>query len=334
MRFVIYGAGAVGGAIGARLAARGADVALIARGAHAAAMRERGLAIVTPRGESIVRVHVAEHPRDLAWTGDEVVILAVKSQDTAAALEALAAAAPPSIEVACAQNGIANERAALRRFARVAAVYVWVPAEHLEPGVVRVYGAERDGILDVGRYPHGTDARIEAFAAAFAGTPFESVARPDIMAWKHRKLLVNLANAVDAACGGVTSDAAREVICLARAEGAAALAAAGLAVISAEEETARRGDRFAPGPIAGAPRGGGSSWQSLQRGGGIGAGEPERAGGRIEADYLNGEIVLLGRLHGVPTPANELLQRTANELAHDRRPPGSVDAAELLRRLS
>ena len=56
-------------------------------------------------------------------------------------------------------------------------------------------------------------------------------------------------------------------------------------------------------------------------------------GGTVEVDYLNGEIVLLGRLHGVPTPVNELLQRTANELARARRPPGSLDAAELLRRV-
>ena len=55
--------------------------------------------------------------------------------------------------------------------------------------------------------------------------------------------------------------------------------------------------------------------------------------GSIEADHLNGEVVLLGRLHGVPTPVNELLQRTANELARAHRPPGSADAADLLRRL-
>ncbi|HWU87168.1 MAG TPA: 2-dehydropantoate 2-reductase N-terminal domain-containing protein [Kofleriaceae bacterium] len=321
-RFVIYGAGAVGGAIGGRLAARGADVVLIARGAHAAALRDRGLSIVTPAGTATAGPPVVEHPRELAWTGDEVVILAMKSQDTVPALDALTACAPPAIEVVCAQNGIANERAALRRFARVAAMYVWIPAELAAPGVVRIYGAARDGIVDVGCYPRGTDAGIAAIAAAFDGTPFESAPRADIMAWKHRKLLTNLGNAVDAACGGVTTDAACELVERARAEGAVAFAAAGLPVISLEEETARRGDRFPHGAIDGARRRGGSSWQSLARG-----------AGTIEADYLNGEIVLLGRLHGVATPVNELLQRTANEQARARRPPGTVDAAELLRRL-
>ena len=49
----------------------------------------------------------------------------------------------------------------------------------------------------------------------------------------------------------------------------------------------------------------------------------------MEADHLNGEVVLLGRLHGVPTPVNELLQRTANRMARNREAPGSVPVAEL-----
>jgi 2-dehydropantoate 2-reductase len=49
----------------------------------------------------------------------------------------------------------------------------------------------------------------------------------------------------------------------------------------------------------------------------------------VEVDLLNGEIVLLGRLHGVPTPVNELLQRVANDLARRGAPPGSVPVAEL-----
>ncbi len=71
-------------------------------------------------------------------------------------------------------------------------------------------------------------------------------------------------------------------------------------------------------PIAGERRGGGSSWQSLARG-----------TGSIEADLLNGEIVLLGRLHGIDTPVNALIQRVANDLARSRTPPGSLTEDEL-----
>src|SRR5262245_65428275 len=129
MRFVIYGAGAIGGTIGGRLAGR-AEVTLIARGAHAAAIRDRGLRVVSPEREACVRVPVVEHPRDIGWRGDEVVVLAVKSQHADAALGELAATAPPEIAVVCAQNAVANERAALRRFEHVIAMCVMMPAQH------------------------------------------------------------------------------------------------------------------------------------------------------------------------------------------------------------
>ena len=53
----------------------------------------------------------------------------------------------------------------------------------------------------------------------------------------------------------------------------------------------------------------------------------------MEADLLNGEIVLLGRLHGVATPVNALLQQVANELAAAQAPPASLTEADLLARL-
>ncbi len=76
-------------------------------------------------------------------------------------------------------------------------------------------------------------------------------------------------------------------------------------------------------PVGGQRRGGGSSWQSLARG-----------TRRIEADYLNGEVVLLGRLHGVDTPVNEVLQRVANCLARQERPPASMSLEELMAELA
>jgi 2-dehydropantoate 2-reductase len=71
--------------------------------------------------------------------------------------------------------------------------------------------------------------------------------------------------------------------------------------------------------IPGWPRTGGSSWQSVKRG-----------TGDIETDFLNGEIVLLGGLHGIPTPANRVCQRLARRLIHERLPVGSFDAGGVL----
>jgi 2-dehydropantoate 2-reductase len=323
MRFVIYGAGAVGGAIGGRLAQHGHEVVLIARGAHAAALRSDGLRLASPDGTVVVRPPIAEHPSEVGLTSADVVVLAMKSQDTAAALSELVACAPPDITVVCAQNGVANERTALRDFAGVVAMCVMLPATHLEPGLVEVASAPTTGLLDVGCYPGGTDEQVVAVAAALSNSTFESVPRDDVMRWKHTKLLMNLANAIEAVTGNVRDDAeAAELVQRARAEGVAAYRAAGIDFASPEEDAARRGDKLQLRRVAGRRRGGGSSWQSLERG-----------TGTIEADYLNGEIVLLGRLHGVATPVNAMLQRVANELARAQQPPGSLTARELVARI-
>jgi 2-dehydropantoate 2-reductase len=138
------------------------------------------------------------------------------------------------------------------------------------------------------------------------------------MRWKYAKLLLNLGNAIEALCGRV--EGIDEIFALARAEGEAVLHAAGIPFASASEDRDRRVGTFEVGEVAGRPRGGGSSWQSLARG-----------TGSVEADHLNGEIVLLGRLHGVPTPVNELARRLVNRAAHDRTPPGSLTPAALLK---
>lgn len=102
------------------------------------------------------------------------------------------------------------------------------------------------------------------------------------------------------------------------AEGEAVLSAAGIAVAGRDEDARRRADWIRPAPVGGQSRPGSSLWQSLHR-----------RTGTIEADYLNGEIVMLGRLHDVPTPVNTLLRRLAYELVAGRRPPGAMSADEL-----
>jgi 2-dehydropantoate 2-reductase len=311
MRFVVHGAGAVGGVIGARLFQRGHDVTLIARGAHYEAIRDRGLRLDTPDESVTLPIPVAARPAEVAFTGDEVVLLAMKTQDTAAALTELSAVAPPETVVACAQNGVENERLALRLFPRVYGVCVLLPAAFDEPGVVETYMAPVTGRLDVGRYPRGDDETARSLAAAFADATFEAEARADVMRYKYGKLLTNLGNAVEAIIG--PGEEGREVTRLAREEGAACLRAAGVDAADGVTVLARAR------PVNGRDRLGGSTYQSLRRG-----------TGRTEADYLNGEIVLLGREHGVPTPVNERLRQVANRMAREGRRPGTVTAEEFL----
>jgi len=320
MRYVVLGAGAVGGVVGGRLFQAGREVTLIARGAHLEALQREGLRLESPAGSDLLPVSAVGHPGQVDWESEPVVLMAVKSQQTLAALTDLVAAAPPRTRIVCLQNSIVNESAALRLFANVYGVWVACPTGHLEPGVVQAWSAPVTGLLDIGRYPSGTDATCEAVAADLRAATFSSDPVEEIQRWKCRKLLDNLANAIEAASG--RGQVRGPLWDLVLAEGEAALAAAGYDVATAAENCARRGDLLQMGEIAGRPRAGGSSWQSLQRG-----------AGDIETDYLNGQIVLLGRIYGVPTPANELLQRLARDLAANRRTPGEIPPDRILEML-
>ncbi|MFD8419933.1 ketopantoate reductase family protein [Streptomyces sp. NPDC059466] len=328
MRYIIIGAGAVGGAVGGRLAEAGHEVVLVARGAHHDALRDFGLRLMTAEGITTHRLPVVDGPGALgALRADDVLVLAVKTQDGEAALAdwgpapvAGGGTAAERLPLVCAQNGVEGQRLALRRFRRVYGVCVWLPATLVEPGVVSAAGTPLTGILHLGRYPHGTDETARRIAADLEKSRFEAPVVPDVARWQYAKLLRNLGNAIEAVSGALTGEEGPELFGRVRAEGEAVLAAAGIPYASEEEQRRVRGDRIRLRPFDGTPRRGGSSWQSL-----------DRATGTIEADYLNGEIALLGRLHGVPTPLNDLLQRLANGFARERRAAGSMPVAELVR---
>ena len=319
---MIFGAGAVGGVVGGRLAQAGFEVALIARGAHYEALRARGLTIEDPLASVSLALDVAPDPGGVDWRDRDIVMLATKSQDSAAALHALQACAPASVPIVCLQNGVENERVALRLFEYVYGAVVMAPTAHLEPGVVRAYGTAATGIIDVGRYPSGLDERCEYIADALGTATFSSTARPDIMRMKYSKLVLNLANAAHAACApGPALDQLSE---RAREEGRAVLRAAGIDFTADEVgDVSARWRRLGVREIAGRTRVGSSTWQSLARG-----------TGAVEADYLNGEIVLLGRLHGVLTPVNELLNALAARLAREGATPGTLSADAVLAQLA
>jgi len=319
MTYLVYGAGAVGGVIAAHLRLAGLPVTLVARGQHLARIRDRGLVLDTAGGRETVPVTAVGGAAEVDWAGPPVVLLTVKSHQTAAALDDLAAAAPAGTVVVSAQNGVANEPAILRRFAATYSICVMLPSAHVEPGVVVQQCWPTPGILDVGRFPGGTDGTAVAIAADLSRAGFVSEPRADVMAWKYRKLILNLGNGVNATCRpGPDAD---ELVRRAREEGETAIAAAGIGIVSEAADRERRGDILRGRPRTSAVRGG-STWQSLSRG-----------TGNVEIDYLAGEIVLLGRLHGVPTPVNELLQRTTSELARRRGTPAALDAVELLKAL-
>lgn len=316
MRFIIYGAGGVGSVIGTELNRVGVSVTLVARGEHLAALKRDGLHYQTPHGNEQVRLDVVAHPRELQPQGDDIVLVTAKSQHTSVILSDLRETLGTQVPVICCQNGVANERMALRLFPKVYAMLVYLPAQLTEPGVVQCHAKRKSGVLDLSCFPTGTDALCEQVADALNSANFSVKPNPTVMRFKYAKLLMNLNNAIEAVLPD--TEGRKALAESARAEGRACLQAAGIDCASPEEVRERRRDVFESGDIPGVARVGGSSRQSLLRG-----------TGDIEADYLNGEIVMLGRLHGVPTPVNSLFQQLANELASKRLPPGSFSEDQI-----
>ena len=144
-------------------------------------------------GVTTLPIPATERLDKIQWSGDDVVLLAVKSQDTEEALRQLAAAAPVATPVVCVQNGVANEPAALRRFANVYGVCV-VPGRPPEAGGRR------------GRVFAGDGAADRAYPDVVAGRPkrwpppastMESMGPPT--SWlEERQVAEERRNAVDA----------------------------------------------------------------------------------------------------------------------------------------
>jgi 2-dehydropantoate 2-reductase len=316
MRYIIYGAGAVGGVIGARLHQAGHNVILIARGAHLEAIRAQGLVFETPIETVIVPVATVARPSEITFTPDDVVLLTMKTQHTEAALSDLLDVAGADVPVICAQNGVENERIALRRLPRVYGMMVWLPATMLEPGIVQASAAPVNGVLDTGCYPTGVDSFIKRVAGDIDAAGIASKPVPDIMRWKYAKLLANLGNAIQAACAPDAD--ARSLYARVRAEAVACFQAAGIVTASDAEQSERRTAMSRPAAIGGRVRSGGSTWQSIARG-----------VGSVETDYLNGEISLLGRMHDIPTPANDALCTIMRSMLREGSRPGSIRIVDI-----
>jgi 2-dehydropantoate 2-reductase len=323
MRFIIYGAGGVGGTIGARLHQAGYSVVLVARGAHLAAIQADGLRLRTPEGDFQIPIPAVGHPRDIAFQAGDAVILTMKTQGTESALRDLELAAGTDIPVVCAQNGVENERLASRRYANVYCMLVALPATFLTPGEVIASASPRSGCLHAGRYPSGTDATIDAVCTALHASHFVSLPDPSAMTLKYRKLLSNLGNGVEVITHQHAWGAAGDLGAFmerVREEASRCYQAAGIVATSAEEYAERVTRFYRAMPVGGEARSASSTLQSVMRGNPV-----------VEVDYLNGEIELLGALHGVLTPYNSLVRRTAATAAAAGAKHPPMPLAELAR---
>ncbi len=318
MRFVVFGAGAIGSGIGGHLHRTGYDALLVGRPAHVNRIREQGLRLITAEQTYTLQVPAVSRVQDIGFTDQDVVLLCVKSQDTDQALVDIRAAGgdPHTLPILCCQNSITNEPAAIRYFRRVYGVLIVVPGIFLEPGVVHNNSLDNAGFIEVGQFPAGADSLSEEVARALSAASYAAYANPKVMAAKAGKMFSNLGNAMGAITDG-QGDSTHFMNCV-RAEAARCFRAAGVEFEPPEQFEKRSRAQHRQSPLPQGVRNLGSSWQSLQRG-----------LGSIEADFLNGEIVRLGRLHGIPTPYNEVLQEVSNAMAARREKPGQYTTQDL-----
>jgi 2-dehydropantoate 2-reductase len=299
-RYVVIGGGAIGGALAAQLVPAGHDVVLVARGEHGRIVADHGLTVRRPTGVDVVRVAVASSASDVRLRPTDVLVLATKAQDAEAALVEWAwrpvegGGLAVDLPIVTFQNGLATEDLALRRFARVYGATIAIAASFTTPGeIVSPSLPPAVGAAWLGRYPSGLDDLARSVVGDLSRSGFHVVAVDDVRLAKAAKLLANVGNGLDLLEG---DDAWRaETRHALRDEALAVLDAAGIAPPEGTLDVSASGMQVLPveGHVAGRL----STWQSFAR------------GSSSEVDYLNGEVVLLARKHGIAAPVNELLQR-------------------------
>lgn len=235
MKFAILGSGAVGGFYGAMLARAGHDVTFIARGAHLAAIREKGLEIRSPLlGGFTVRARAED---DTSTVGPvDVVIVAVKAYDNPTALPMVRPMIGPETSVLTLQNGVdsVNELAALVGEEAVIGGTTYIATALSAPGLIEQTGTHRRIVFGevFGSLPRSSD-RTRAIHDAFTGADINSERVGDgrVPIWEKFIFLVTLAGFTGAArqpVGPVWADpviraqflaGCREVEQLARHEG-------------------------------------------------------------------------------------------------------------------
>ncbi len=319
LRYVIVGAGAVGGMLAAQFTQAGIRAVLVARGEQLAAIRSNGLRMLRPAGAEVVRLEVVGSPAEVQLAPGDVLVLATKAQQAEAALQEWAwqpvhginnGTAASLLPVLLLQNGLDSERAALRRFATVYSASIWAAATYLKAGEICAAGSPKVGVFWMGRFPSGTDTVLDAIADDLRSAHYLAQVVPDVQRWKVAKLLGNLRNAVQVLEG--TEEQRAELTAMLAEEAKTAFTAAGWSWADVKAESAFDLKQYVTHKIPDYPDSKLSTWQSFQRG-----------ASSVEVDFLNGEIVLLGRLHNAPTPWNEALQRVLGLSAAAGETPGT-----------
>jgi 2-dehydropantoate 2-reductase len=308
MRVAVFGAGGVGAYFGARLAEAGAELAVIARGAHLEAIRSQGLRVDSVLGD--VRVEPAIASASTADVGPvDVVLLGVKTWQVPEAMQSLGPLLGPETFVVPLQNGVetVDELAETLGPRYVAGGVCGGFCFIVAPGHVRHVGGVtfiRFGELDGRKSP-----RIEALRDAFVSARVDAAVPDDIRValWEKFLLVVpfgGVGAVTRAPIGVLLTPPMRDLLTRGMHEIEAIARARGVALApDVVERTLATLDGVNP-----------AGTSSLQR--------DIAAGRRSELDEWTGAVVRLGARAGVPTPLHDVLY--AALLPQERRARGEL----------
>jgi 2-dehydropantoate 2-reductase len=271
----------------------GAEVGLIARGEHLAAIRERGLQVRADEGDFTVRLAASEDPAEIGPC--DAVLFCVKSYDTEQAAAVLGPLIGPRTGVVSLQNGVDNEEKIAARIGpgHVLGGVSFILAHIAEPGVVEQVGSVRRVVF--GELDGSRSERVTRLLAEFRKAGIDTDLADDIrvVLWDKFAYLCALAGLTTVTrlpidkllavpeTRNLFREVVREVSLVARAEGVE------LADDIVDQKTA-----FAEtlGP---------DSYSSLHH--------DLVTGHRLELDALHGELTRRAARHGVPVPVSEMI---------------------------
>lgn len=305
MKIVVFGAGSIGAYVGGSLIAAGANVLLIGRARMGERIARQGLLLTDLHGGKVkldgARIPYTEDPGALAEA--DLILVTVKSADTATAADAIYAYAKPSALVLSLQNGVGNADTLRERLNGLPVLAGMVPFNVVQ--------------MEDGRFHRGTEGElmveaspaIGAWQSMFDAARLPLVERTDFAAVQWGKLLLNLNNPVNALSGlplraELSQHGFRRCLALLIDEALDVLQAAGIAPAKVAKvgphmlpKLLRLPDwlfkRVAAAMLRIDPEARSSMWEDLQ------------TGRRTEIDYLNGAVVTLAHSLGRQAPANE-----------------------------
>jgi 2-dehydropantoate 2-reductase len=291
MKVLIFGSGGVGGYYGARLQEAGHEVAFVARGAHAAAMRSKGLRVQSALGDIQLQAKVVEAPERADY-----VLVAVKLWDTEAAAKAIAGVVDAQTTVLSLQNGVDKDDVLADAVGkdRVIGGTTHIGTVIGEPGVIIHTG--KMAKVTLGEVSGGTSERVERLVQAFRDARVEVQVSDDMRrtTWEKFCFLTALSGLTSLTRKHIgmirehpktrelLADAVREAVMVGRAEGIPLLK-------GFEDRTIAQFDTLAPTMMS-------SMSQDLLR------------GRRLELPWLSGAVVRRAAKHGIAVPAHRAIQ--------------------------